>query len=146
MASELSIAGRGSRTFLVSNVLVYSDDPRDPAKQQMALNLIEMHLRGRTGVLSLQVLQEYFVVATGRLRLDAGLARQKVEVFAKFHVCEPTVQDVLAAIDLHRLHGFSFWDGLILRMARQSGCRVLLSEDMQHDRDFDGVKIVNPFP
>ena len=146
MASELSIAGRGSRTFLVSNVLVYSDDPRDPAKQQMALNLIEMHLRGRTGVLSLQVLQEYFVVATGRLRLDAGLARQKVEVFAKFHVCEPTVQDVLAAIDLHRLHGFSYWDGLILRMARQSGCRVLLSEDMQHDRDFDGVKIVNPFP
>jgi predicted nucleic acid-binding protein len=112
----------------------------------MALNLIEMHLRGRTGVLSLQVLQEYFVVATGRLRLDAGLARQKVEVFAKFHVCEPTVQDVLAAIDLHRLHGFSYWDGLILRMARQSGCRVLLSEDMQHDRDFDGVKIVNPFP
>ena len=145
MASELSIVGRGSRTFLDSNVLVYSDDPRDPAKQQTALNLIKIYLRGRTGVVSLQVLQEYFVSATGKLKLDAELARRRVEVFAKFHVSEPTVNDILAAIDLHRLHGFSFWDALILRMAKQAGCRLLLSEDMQHGQEIDGVKIVNPF-
>jgi len=145
VASELSIVGRGSRTFLDSNVLVYSDDPRDPAKQQTALNLIKIYLRGRTGVVSLQVLQEYFVSATGKLKLDAELARRRVEVFAKFHVSEPTVNDILAAIDLHRLHGFSFWDALILRMAKQAGCRLLLSEDMQHGQEIDGVKIVNPF-
>lgn len=145
MASELSIVGRGSRTFLDSNVLVYSDDSRDPAKQQTALNLIKIYLRGRTGVVSLQVLQEYFVSATGKLKLDAELARRRVEVFAKFHVSEPTVNDILAAIDLHRLHGFSFWDALILRMAKQAGCRLLLSEDMQHGQEIDGVKIVNPF-
>jgi predicted nucleic acid-binding protein len=145
VASELSIVGRGSRTFLDSNVLVYSDDSRDPAKQQTALNLIKIYLRGRTGVVSLQVLQEYFVSATGKLKLDAELARRRVEVFAKFHVSEPTVNDILAAIDLHRLHGFSFWDALILRMAKQAGCRLLLSEDMQHGQEIDGVKIVNPF-
>lgn len=145
MASELSIAGRGSRTFLDSNVLVYSDDPRDPAKQQTALNLIKTYLRRRTGVVSLQVLQEYFVSATGKLKLDAELARRRVEVFAKFHVSEPTVSDILAAIDLHRLHGFSYWDALILRMAKQAGCRLLLSEDMQHGQEIDGVRIVNPF-
>jgi len=104
-----------------------------------------VHLRLRTGVVSLQVLQEYFVSATGKLKLNAELAKRRVEVFAKFQVAEPTVEDVLAAIDLHRLHGVSYWDALILRMAKQAGCRVLLSEDMQHGREIDGLKIVNPF-
>jgi predicted nucleic acid-binding protein len=137
--------GGTSRTFLDTNVLVYSDDPRNPAKQAKALNLIKDHLRMRTGVVSLQVLQEYFVTATGKLRLDPGLAKQRVEVFASFHVAEPAVGDILAAIDLHRLHGFSYWDALVLRMAGQSGCRVLLTEDMQHGQVIDGVRIVNPF-
>jgi len=66
----------------------------------------------------------------------------KVQVFAKFHVAEPTVIDILAAIDIHRLHSFSFWDALIVLMAKQAGCRVLLSEDMQNGREIDGVKIV----
>ena len=145
MASELSLKGRGSRAFLDTNVLVYSDDPRDPAKQLAALNLIKVHLRQRTGAVSLQVLQEYFTSATGKLRLSAELAKRRVEVFAKFHVAEPTVSDILAAIDMHRLHSFSFWDALILRMAKQSGCRVVLTEDMQHGQEIDGVKIVNPF-
>jgi predicted nucleic acid-binding protein len=145
VASELSLKGRGSRAFLDTNVLVYSDDPRDPAKQLAALNLIKVHLRQRTGAVSLQVLQEYFTSATGKLRLSAELAKRRVEVFAKFHVAEPTVSDILAAIDMHRLHSFSFWDALILRMAKQSGCRVVLTEDMQHGQEIDGVKIVNPF-
>ena len=145
MASELSRSGKSSRAFLDANVLVYSDDPRDPSKQLTALDLIKVHLRLRTGVVSLQVLQEYFVSATGKLKLNAELAKRRVEVFAKFQVAEPTVEDVLAAIDLHRLHGVSYWDALILRMAKQAGCRVLLSEDMQHGREIDGLKIVNPF-
>ncbi|MGA8088588.1 MAG: PIN domain-containing protein [Terracidiphilus sp.] len=145
MASELSLKRRGPRAFLDTNVLVYSDDPRYPVKQLAALNLIKVHLRQRTGAVSIQVLQEYFVSATGKLKLSAELAKRRVEVFAKFQVAEPTINDVLAAIDLHRLHGFSLWDALILRMAAQSGCRVVLSEDLQHDREIDGLKIVNPF-
>jgi predicted nucleic acid-binding protein len=145
VAPEVSPRGTTSRSFVDTNVLVYSDDPRDPAKQASALNLIKEHLRLRTGVVSLQVLQEYFVSATGKLKLDAGLAKQRVEVFAMFHVAEPGVSDILAAIDMHRLHGFSYWDALVLRMAKQTGCRVLLSEDMQHGQMIDGVRIVNPF-
>jgi predicted nucleic acid-binding protein len=141
----MSVRGRTPRTFLDTNILVYSDDPRDPVKQTKALDLIKDHLRLRTGVVSLQVLQEYFVSATGKLKLDSGLARQRVEVFAKYNVAEPAVGDILAAIDLHRLHGFSFWDALVIRCASQSGCRVLLTEDMQHGRFVDGVEIVNPF-
>jgi len=141
----MSVGGRVPRTFLDTNVLVYSDDPRDPAKRATALDLIQNHLRSRSGAVSLQVLQEYFVSAVGKLKLDSELARQRVEVFARFHVAEPTVGDILAAIDIHRLHRFSFWDALVLRMAKQTGCRILLSEDMQHGQEFDGVRIINPF-
>src|SRR5208337_4806656 len=119
------------RTFLDSNILLYCEDAANTAKQTKALELVLEHKRQRTGVVSLQVLQEYFVNATRKFGLDPMLARQKVEVYARFHVAEPTVSDILAAIDIHRLHSFSYWDALVLRMARQTGCRVLLTEDMQ---------------
>jgi predicted nucleic acid-binding protein len=141
----MSGRGESSRTFLDTNILVYSDDPRDPAKQRKAVTLIKENLLLRTGVISLQVIQEYFVSATGKLKLCAELAKRRVEVFARFYVAEPKVDDILAAIDLHRLHGFSYWDALILRCAKQAGCRVVLSEDMQHGRVVDGVRIVDPF-
>jgi predicted nucleic acid-binding protein len=145
VASQVSAGGRVLRTFFDTNVLVYSDDPRDPVKHRKALDLIKQHLSAKTGVISLQVLQEYFVNATGKLKLTAELAKARVEVFAKFQMVEPNIADVLGAIDLHRLHGLSYWDSLIVRCAKQSGCRVLLSEDMQHGQVIDGVRIVNPF-
>jgi predicted nucleic acid-binding protein len=133
------------RTFLDTNVLLYADDAKELRKQRIAVGLIVQHKRQRTGVVSVQVLQEYFVNATNKLKLDPAVARYKVEFHSRFMVGEPNVTDILAAIDIHRLHGLSFWDALVLRMAKQTGCRVLLTEDMQHGQDFDGVKIVNPF-
>ena len=134
-----------ARSFFDTNVLVYADDKAAPAKQRRALDLIAEHRRARTGVVSLQVLQEYFVTVTRKLHLDPRIARRKVELIAEFDVASPEVADILAAIDLHRLHGVSFWDALVLRAAKQAGCRILLSEDMQGNREIDGVQIVNPF-
>jgi predicted nucleic acid-binding protein len=134
-----------ARSFLDTNVLIYADDVSAPVKQQRARDLVAEHRRAGTGVVSLQVLQEYFVTVTRKLKLDPETARRKVELLAEFDVAAPRVADVLAAIDLHRLHGFSFWDSLVLRSAQQSGCRVLLSEDFQPGRTIDGVQIVNPF-
>ena len=134
-----------ARTFFDTNVLVYADDKAAPAKQRRALDLIAEHRRARTGVVSLQVLQEYFVTVTRKLHLDPRIARRKVELIAEFDVVFPEVADILAAIDLHRLHGVSFWHALVLRAAKQAGCSVLLSEDMQGNREIDGVQIVNPF-
>jgi predicted nucleic acid-binding protein len=133
------------RTFFDTNILIYADDNAAPDKQLRAIQVVAEHRRAGTGVVSLQVLQEYFVTATRKLGLEASLARRKVELLAEFDVAAPEVHDILAAIDLHRLHGFSFWDALILRSAKQAGCRVLLSEDMQGEREVDGVRIVNPF-
>lgn len=134
-----------ARSFFDTNVLVYTDDKAAPAKQRRALDLIAEHRRARTGVVSLQVLQEYFVTVTCKLHLDPRIARRKVELIAEFDVASPEVADILAAIDLHRLHGVSFWDALVLRAAKQAGCSILLSEDMQGNREIDGVQIVNPF-
>jgi predicted nucleic acid-binding protein len=133
------------RTFLDTNILVYAEDLSEPGKQKRALELFEVHRLQRTGVISLQVLQEYFVNVTRKLGLDPAVARRKVELLATLNVVEPSVGDVLGAIDLHRLHGFSFWDALIIRSAKESGCSMLLTEDMQHGREIDGVRIVNPF-
>lgn len=133
------------RSFIDTNILVYTDDKAYPAKQRLALELVAEHRRERTGVVSMQVLQEYFVTATRKLNVDAGIARRKAELFAEFDVASPDVNDLLSAIDLHRLHGISFWDALILRAATQTGCSVLLTENMQGARNFDGIRIVNPF-
>ncbi len=133
------------RSFFDTNVLVYTDDSAAPAKRRRAIELVTEHRAEKTGVVSLQVLQEYFVTVTRKLRVDTRIARRKVELIAEFDVAAPDVPDILAAIDLHRLHGLSFWDALVLRSAKQAGCRVLFTEDMQGTREIDGVRIVNPF-
>jgi predicted nucleic acid-binding protein len=134
-----------ARSFFDTSVLVYADDKAAPPKQRRALELVAEHRRAGTGVVSLQVLQEYFVTVTRKLHVDPRVARRKVELLAEFDVASPEVADILAAIDLHRLHGFSFWDALVLRAAKQAGCTVLFSEDLRDARQIDGIHIVNPF-
>lgn len=133
------------RSFLDTNVLVYTDDLSAAAKHRRALELFAEHRSAGTGVVSVQVLQEYFVAVTRKLQVDPAIAQRKTRLLADFHVVVPDAGDVLAAIDLHRLHGLSFWDALVIHSAKQAGCRVLLSEDLQHGRDFDGLLVVNPF-
>lgn len=113
------------RGFFDTNVLIYADDKTAPAKQRRALELLAEHRRARTGVVSLQVLQEYFVTVTRKLRVEATVARRKVELLAEFDVAAPEVADILAAIDLHRLHGFSF--GMPLWYGRRSKVGVACS-------------------
>ena len=134
-----------ARSFFDTSVLIYTDDRAAPAKQRRALELVAEHRLAGTGVVSLQVLQEYFVTVTRKLHVEAQVARRKVELLAEFDVAALGLPDILAAIDLHRLHQFSFWDALILRAALQTGCTVLYSEDLQHARHVDGLHIVNPF-
>lgn len=133
------------RSFFDTNVFVYADDDAEPVKQRRAIELYEQHRHDRTGVVSTQVLQEYFATVTRKLGKDAGEARNKLQLIAQFDVGVPDVADIFAAIDLHRLHTISFWDALIIRVAQQTGCRVLYSEDLQNKREIEGLKVVNPF-
>jgi len=133
------------KVFFDANILLYSDDSRVAKKQEIATALIELHWSQKTGVVSLQVLQEYFRNAAGKMGLGAELARQRTIFFSKFILFQPSLDDVYGAIDLYRLHGLPYWDAAILRAAIQSGASTLYTEDFQHGRRFDGVEIVNPF-
>ena len=116
--------------FFDTNVLVYADDRSSPAKQKKAIALFAEHLSRRTAVVSLQVLQEYFAAATRKLKLTPEAAQRKVEIIARSKVVRFDSNDVIAAIELHRLIQISFWDALIVHAARSAGVGTLYSEDL----------------
>jgi predicted nucleic acid-binding protein len=133
------------RSFLDSNILVYTDDAGAPEKQARALDLVERCRIDRRGTVSTQVLQEYFVTATKKLKVPTEVARRKTEIFVRFELVRIGFEDILAAIDLHRIHQLSFWDALIVRAALLADCSILFSEDLQTGRQIEGLEIVNPF-
>jgi predicted nucleic acid-binding protein len=135
----------GGRSFFDTNVLVYTDDGDAPDKQATALDLMAAARRASKGVVSTQVLQEYFVAATSKLGVEAGLARRKVELFGRLHLQIVDLEDVLAATDLRIVHRISFWDALIIAAAKRAGCRRLYTEDLGTGSTLAGVEIVNPF-
>ena len=134
-----------ARSFLDSDIFVYADDHRYPAKQAIAIDTYHRARATGLGVVSTQVLQEYFSVVTSKIAMPAELARRRVELMTKLEVVQIDPNLILAAIDLHRLHQLSIWDALIFQAAAAGGCRELLTEDMQHGARLLGVEIVNPF-
>ncbi|HYU25939.1 MAG TPA: PIN domain-containing protein [Thermoanaerobaculia bacterium] len=132
-------------SFVDTNVLLYADDIHAPAKRERAESLIKQITDARSGCLSMQVLQEYFAVATQKLGLSAEFARERVERYVRFDVVILKPADLLAAIALHQRYQFSIWDALIVRAALISGCETLYSEDFQNGQRIEKLTIVNPF-
>lgn len=133
------------RAFLDTNILLYADDLDAGDKRRTAQRILRKVVSAGEGVVSTQVLQEFFVVSTRKLGVDAATARRKVELLGEMDLVRVDLSMILSAIDLHRLHSFSFWDALIVRAAAVAGCSILLSEDFQHGRVIDGVRVENPF-
>jgi predicted nucleic acid-binding protein len=131
--------------FFDTNILVYSDDTADAAKQKRAISLLAAHRRDNSLVVSLQVLQEYYATTTRKLKVDPLVAQTKVEAFARGRVVRFTERDVIAAIELHRLTQISFWDAMIVHAARVANVPVLYSEDLAHGSMPAGVTVRNPF-
>jgi predicted nucleic acid-binding protein len=98
------------RSFIDTNILVYTDDQDAPEKQRVALDLVEQLRLQRIGVVSTQVLQEYFTAATRKLHVRPDIARRKVDIFARLDLVQVDLDLILSAIDLHRLHTVSFWE------------------------------------
>ena len=131
--------------FFDTNIYVYSDDASLPAKQEKAIHMIASAQRTGSLVISLQVMQEYFATVTRKLGVEAALAQRKVELMARARVVRFDENDVIAAIELHRLNRISFWDSMIVHAARLAGAEILYSEDLQAGAMLAGVRIVNPF-
>ena len=109
------------------------------------MKVIEESVASGNGVISTQVLQEYFVNATKKLGVLPEMAQRKVTLFSAMNVVRIAVEDIHAAIDLNRLHQLDLWDAMIIRCAAVAGCDRILTEDLQHGQVIAGVKIENPF-
>ncbi len=136
-----------SRIFLDTNILIYAYDVSAKHKHEAARDLVlDLWASGR-GVLSTQVLQEFFVMATLKiaLPLDIKSAREIVDDLLRWDVVVNDGDIIRKAIDLHERHKLAFWDAMIVEAARRGGARILMSEDLSHGRTLNGVKIQNPF-
>jgi len=133
--------------FVDTNVLVYAHDARDKAKAVAAIALLTELWADGTGAVSTQVLQEFYSVATGKPRppMSPAEARQVVADYAEWAVVETTAQLILSATGLHERHEVSFRDALIVEAALLAGADTLLTEDLQHGRQFGGLTVYNPF-
>ncbi len=132
--------------FLDTNILLYSisTDPGESAKREIAIDLLERD----DCAISVQVLQEFYVQATRPTRDDAlphDIAVGLTKTWARFPVQETTLALVEHAFEIRALHRFSYWDSAIIAAARALGCREIYSEDLQHDREIEGMRIINPF-
>jgi predicted nucleic acid-binding protein len=133
--------------FVDTNVLVYQWDARAGDKQERAMAWLTELWRTRRGRLSYQVLSEYYVTVTQKLSpgLAAAAARRNVRTFLAWH---PVVTDsrlIETAWDAQDEFRISWWDALIVAAAKAARCRYLLTEDLQHGQDLDGLIVVSPF-
>jgi len=132
--------------FLDTNVLLYSisRDPAEAAKRERSIALLEQD----DMALSVQVLQEFYVQATRatrRDRLPHDIAAGLIEAWLRFPVQETTRAVLMGALEIKAACGFSYWDSAIIAAARALGCQEVLTEDMSHGREIDGVRIIDPF-
>ena len=133
------------RIALDTNVLAYAEGVGDASRRDMSLALLA-NLDPASVLLPAQALGELFRVLTGKARRSGALARAAVLGWAdSFDIGDSTWTSFQAAFDLAADHGLSMWDSLILSVAAESRCRVLLSEDFQAGFTWRGVTVVNPY-
>lgn len=133
------------RVFVDTNVFVYADDADEPDKQRVARDVVRKLAAKRCGVVSTQVLTEYVAAARRKLGLSLAECRQAVLLMCRFEVALIKPEQVLGALDVATAYGLSHWDALIIKAAATSGCRRLITEDLQHGQSVDGVRVENPF-
>jgi len=132
--------------FFDTNVLIYSisEAPEEAAKRDAARALLDRV----DGVLSVQVLQEFYVQATRTSRpgrLEPEDAAEFVRTWTRFKVQDNTLAVLLAALEIKERYGFSYWDSAVIAAARAAGCTELFTEDLSHGQLVEGVRITNPF-
>ena len=132
--------------FVDTNILLYSLDlePANAGKTAIATEI----LTSSDLALSVQVLQEFYVQATHVRRPDAlphDIAARLIQKWLRFRIQETTVAVLQSALALKDRYQISYWDAAILAAAKSARCQQLLSEDLSHGQDYDGITVINPF-
>ena len=137
-----------SRVLVDTNVLVYAYDRSEPEKQHRALEVLDRLAVTSVGVISTQVLAEFFVAITRRIAAPLSVAKayERVENYLQaWDVLDVTGMIVLEATRGVREYRFNFWDAQIWATARLNQIPVVFSEDFNSGQVTEGVRFVNPF-
>jgi len=134
------------KTFVDTNVLIYAHDMDAGRKHAIAKTILRALWGERKGVLSLQVLQEFYVNVTRKIArpLSKDSARLVVSSYGIW-CTETTLTDITSAFRIEDESHISFWDALIISSAAKSGASQILSEDLNSGQRISGIQIVNPF-
>jgi len=135
------------RVFVDTNILIYAHDLDAGAKHEKAAASLENLWEEETGVLSTQVLQEFYVTVTRKIAspLSPLQARSIIENYLVWPVMLNAPETILLASSIEERYRLSFWDSLIVAAARDAGAEKILTEDLTHGQVLDGVLIQNPF-
>lgn len=137
------------RDFFDSNVLIYAISANEPDKQSQAKNLLTDAIETATGVISAQVLGEFFTVSTSPRRVQNPLtiaeAKLVIEQVSILHVVTLDLSMVRRAVETCGRYQISYWDALIISAAERSGCTRIVTEDLNAGQEYNGIPIVNPF-
>jgi predicted nucleic acid-binding protein len=133
--------------FIDTNVLVYAHDVSSGKKLAAAGDLIERLVATRAAAVSVQVLLEFFVTVTRKVKkpLAWEQAREIVVDLATWRVHTPEGNDVLEAINIGGRYNISIWDAMIVQAAVGIGASVIWTEDLNDGQHYEGVKVCNPF-
>ncbi len=134
-----------ARYFVDSNVLIYARDVVDVAKQQRANLWLQLLWNINAGRLSYQVLLETYSVLTARRTLYSQEARAYLIDFLAWRPLTLDWTVVQHAWQAQDRFGFNWWDCLIVAAARIAECDYLLTEDLQHGQNLDGLRVIDPF-
>ena len=132
------------KTFLDTNILVYAVDQDLPLRRDASRKVIESVVSDGSGVISTQVMQEFYVAATRKLGMPPLAAKTVLKTFAVFEIVQVSPQLIQDAIDCAVLNTLSFWDALIIAAAASAGCARVYSEDLNAGQTVLGVAIDNP--
>ena len=134
-------------SFFDTNILIYAVDEEETEKFGLAGELVETHLVDGDGMISVQVLREFYYSATRKLRrpLTDEQAREMVEHFSTFRTLPEDARMVLGAVRRSQELMLPFWDALIVEAALKAGADRLFTEEMQHGLLIEGMRIENPF-
>jgi predicted nucleic acid-binding protein len=134
------------KTFIDTNVLIYAHDIDARVKNDIAKEVLRELWSERTGVLSMQVLQEFYINVTRKITspLSKESARSVVTSYATW-CTETTPIEISAAFRIEDESRIGFWDALIVSSAVKSGATRLLSEDLKPGQRIGGIVIENPF-
>lgn len=135
------------RTFVDTNILVYAHDADAGEKYEIARDRVTQLWQDRSGVISVQILQELYVCLRRKLRAPLG-TREAHDLIADYLTWPLIVNDgslLLRATEIEQRFRLSFWDALVVQAAQDAHATVLWSEDMGHERQYGTVTVVNPF-